>query len=157
MAVIEIEKGTEWHVRRQISGVLTDHDNRIVTLEAASGGGGKIAPQAVFDGAGDVILVGSRVRAIVSANATITGWTILADTTGAVVVDVWKDTYANYPPTLVDTITGSAKPAVSSGLDKATSTTLTGWTTALVLGDTLTFVIDSVTSFKQLIIRLNVA
>lgn len=39
MATVEIEKGTEWHVRRQIGDTLTDHDNRIATLESVSGGG----------------------------------------------------------------------------------------------------------------------
>lgn len=37
---IEIERGTEQHVRRQISAALTDHDDRIVVLEGGGGGGG---------------------------------------------------------------------------------------------------------------------
>lgn len=45
MATIEVEKGTEWHVRRQLSNTLTNHDDRIAVLEAGGGGGGQPAIQ----------------------------------------------------------------------------------------------------------------
>ena len=65
---------------------------------------------------------------------TITAATLLstdaAATSGSIVVDIWKDTYANYPPTVADTITASAKPTLSAA-SKSRDTTLTGWTTAI--------------------------
>ena len=33
-------------------------------------------------------------------------------TSGSIVIDVWKDTYANFPPIVADTITASAKPTL---------------------------------------------
>lgn len=41
----------------------------------------------------------------------ITEWTLLADQSGSIGVDIWKDTYANYPPTSADTII----PAITVG------------------------------------------
>ncbi len=82
---------------------------------------------------------------VVPFACTITEWTLLLDQSGSIVVDIWKDTYANYPPTVADTITASAKPTVTTAT-KGQSSTLTGWTTAIAAGDTLRFNIDSVTS-----------
>ena len=86
---------------------------------------------------------------------TITGWELLANTSGSVVIDIWKDTYANYPPVVGDSITGSAKPTISSA-EKATSTTLTGWTTALAAGDILEVNVDSVTTITKVTLQLTV-
>jgi hypothetical protein len=86
---------------------------------------------------------------------TITGWELVANTTGSVVVDIWKDTYANYPPVVGDSITGSAKPTLSSEI-KAASTTLTGWTTALAAGDYLEVNVDSVTTITNVTLSLAV-
>ena len=66
-------------------------------------------------------------------SGTITGWTLLADQVGSIVIDVWRDTYANYPPTDADSITASAPPTLASA-QAAESTTLTGWTTAVTAG-----------------------
>lgn len=86
---------------------------------------------------------------------TITGVTLLADQSGSIVVDIWKDSYANYPPTVADTITASALPTISS-TTKATDTTLTGWTTALAAGDTIRYNINSVTSISRITVILKV-
>ena len=75
----------------------------------------------------------------------ITGWTLFCNPSGSIVIDIWKDTYANYPPTVADTITASAKPTISSAV-KATSTSLTGWTTTFSAGDVFGFNIDSIST-----------
>jgi hypothetical protein len=77
--------------------------------------------------------------------ATIVGWTLLGDQSGSLVIDIWKDTYANFAPTVADTITASAKPTISSAT-KGQSSSLTGWTTSISAGDVLRFNVDSVTS-----------
>jgi len=88
-------------------------------------------------------------------NCTITEWTLLADLSGSAVVDIWEDTYANYPPTVADTITGSAKPTISAS-DKGRSSTLTGWSPNIDAGNTLRFNVDSVTSITRLTLSLKV-
>lgn len=75
-------------------------------------------------------------------NCTITRWELVGDVSGDVVIDLWKDTYPNLLPTVSASITASAKPTLSSAL-KATSTTLTGWTTTLAAGDYIGANVDS--------------
>jgi hypothetical protein len=78
---------------------------------------------------------------------TITAWTLLADQSGAIKIDVWKDTYANYPPTDADSITNGHEPEITASGTKAQDTSLGDWTTVSVsAGDVLRFNVDSVTS-----------
>ncbi len=92
---------------------------------------------------------------VVPFACTILQWTLLLDQSGSIVVDIWKDTYANYPPTVGDTITASAKPTVTTAT-KDQSSTLTGWTIAIAAGDTLRFNVDSVTSATNATLNLKV-
>jgi hypothetical protein len=85
--------------------------------------------------------------------ATITQWTLVADASGSIVIDVYKDTYANYPPTVADTIAGSEKPTLSS-VQKNQDTSLSTWTTAIAAGDILGFNVDSITTCKQVTLTL---
>lgn len=62
--------------------------------------------------------------------------------TGSIVFDIWKDSHANFPPTVADTITASAKPTVSTAA-KSEDSTLTGWTTSFSAGDWLIVNVDS--------------
>jgi hypothetical protein len=61
---------------------------------------------------------------------------------------MWKDTYANYPPTVADTITASAKPTLSTAI-KAEDSTLTGWTKTVTAGDVFGFSVDSATTVTR--------
>lgn len=108
------------------------------------------------DGGGLPLLAGVKGYLQIPFDCTITGWSLLGDTIGGCVIDIWKDTYANYPPTIADTITGSAKPTISAS-DKGSSTTLTGWTTSITAGDILAFNVDSATNITKLTITLTVS
>ncbi len=68
--------------------------------------------------------------------------TLLADQSGTIQHDLWKDTYANAPPTVADTITAAAKPALSAAI-KYQDASLTGWTKAIAAGDVLRSQTDS--------------
>lgn len=109
-----------------------------------------------IDNGASVIPTGVHGNIVIPFNCVIQQWTLLANESGSVVVDIWRDTYANYPPTVADTITASAKPTISSST-KGQSSTLTGWTTALTAGDVLRFNVDSITSIKALDINLKIA
>jgi len=109
---------------------------------------------AVFDGNGAVVVANSKLYIRCDYAATITKATVLADLTGSCVIDIWKDTYANYPPTVADTITAAAKPTLSSAI-KAEDATLTGWTTAVTAGDTFVFNVDSATTVTKLTVILS--
>lgn len=99
-----------------------------------------------IDGGGSAITTGlQKAYVVVPYNCTITGWQLFADQSGSIVIDVWKDTYGNFPPTIADTITGSEKPTLSSvRLNQDVS--LTTWTTSLTEGDVLFFNVDSATT-----------
>ena len=110
----------------------------------------------IIDGGGTVITTGIKGDLEIPFPCTITQWTLLADTSGSIVVDIWKDTYANYPPTVADTITGSAKPTITT-TTKGQSSTLTGWTTTIAAGDTLRFNVDPVTPITPVTLSLKVS
>ena len=70
----------------------------------------------IIDDGGSVIATGIKGDLEIPFGCTIQAVTLLADQTGSIVIDIWKDTYAAYPPTVADTITASAKPTLSSAL-----------------------------------------
>lgn len=101
-----------------------------------------------IDGGGTAITTGIKGYVTVPYGMTITGWDILADTSGSIVVDVWKDTYANYPPTVADTIAGSEKPTLSTAT-KNQDASLSTWTTSVTAGDIIGFNVDSATTVTR--------
>jgi hypothetical protein len=160
-----------WIVGGRFGDTLTSGSNPdLVAIEALAGTSGALKKTAantwaldelttaiIFekDNNGTVLPTGIMGDSQVPFACTITGVTVLGDQTGSAVVDIWKDTYANYPPTNSDSITASATPTLSS-TTKYTDTTLTGWTTSISAGDTLRFNLDSVTSFTRLTVILSV-
>jgi hypothetical protein len=117
----------------------------------------RIDPQAtiqfVIDGGGSTITTGIKGDLEIPNNFEIERVTMLADQSGSIVVDIWEDTYANYPPTDADSITASAVPTITTAV-KSQDTTLTGWTTAIVAGSTLRYNVDSVTSIQRVTVSL---
>jgi len=95
-----------------------------------------------IDGGGAAITTGVKGYLEIPFAMTITGWTLVADQSGSIVIDVWKDTYANFPPTVADTIAGTEKPTLSSA-QKNQDTSLTTWTTSVAAGDIIGFNVDS--------------
>lgn len=75
--------------------------------------------------------------------------------TGSCIIDIWKDTFANYPPTVADTITGLTKPTIISDT-KARDEELNGWTRDITAGDILAFKVDSTSTFNAIQIQLKV-
>jgi hypothetical protein len=101
-----------------------------------------------IDGGGSAITTGVKGYIEVPYAMTIDQVTFICDQSGSIVVDVWKDTYANYPPTDADTITASAPPTITTAT-KSQDTTLTGWTTSVTSEDIFGFNVDSVTSMQR--------
>lgn len=111
--------------------------------------------QFIIDGGGSAITTGVKGDIMIPYNCTVLGWDIVADTSGSIVVDVWKDTYTNFPPTVADTIAGSEKPTLSSA-QKNQDTSLSSWTTTLTRNDWLRFNVDSITTVTRVTIALRV-
>jgi hypothetical protein len=74
---------------------------------------------------------------------------LLADQSGSIAVDVWKDTYANFPPTIADTI--GAPPAIVAA-QKAQN--LAYGTIAVAAGDVLAFNVDSAATITRVVLCL---
>jgi len=108
-----------------------------------------------IDGGGSAITTGVKGYISVPYACTINSVTMLADVSGSSVVDIWKDTYANYPPTVADTITAAAKPTITAAT-KSTDATLTGWTTSVTADDILGFNVDSASTITRLHLILKV-
>lgn len=114
------------------------------------------AVEFVLDGGGSAITTGTKGFVQVPFACTITAARLLADQPGSIVVDIWKDTYANYPPTAADSITGAAPPAIASAA-KSENTGLTGWTTSIAAGDILGFNVNSASGVTRVTVVLTVA
>lgn len=108
-----------------------------------------------IDGGGVAITTGIKGDVEIPFAGTIVAVRTLADQSGSIVVDLWKDTYANYPPTIADTITASAKPTISTAT-KAQDTTLTGWTVTVAAGDIIRFNVDSITTCTRVLVSLTI-
>lgn len=109
----------------------------------------------VIDGTGSAITVGEKGHLVVDYACTIQSATLVADQSGSIVVDVWKDSYANFPPTDADSITASAPPTLS-GAAKSQDTTLTGWTKNIAAGNILAFNVDSAATVTRVTLALKV-
>ena len=110
----------------------------------------------VIDGGGVAISTGIKGDIEVPFACTITQVTLLADQSCTCVLDIWKDTYANFPPTVADTITAAAKPGMTAGL-KDQDSTLTGWTKAIAAGNILRFNVDSNNTATRITVSLKVS
>lgn len=106
-----------------------------------------------LEGFGVDITTGVKGDRQVPFGCTLTGWSLFSPQTGSIQIDIWKDTYANAPPMVADTITASAKPALAAAA-KATSSSLTGWTTAIGANDVLRFSVDSCSGIQRATLTL---
>lgn len=142
----------------------------LVAIEALSGTTGALRKTAantwaLDDGTTDILMtVDNRGTAFstgilgdihVPFACTITGVFLLADQTGSIVLDLWKDTYAQFPPTDADSITAGAPVTISSA-SKATDTTLSGWTTSIAAGDIIRVNVDSCTTITRFTLAIRV-
>lgn len=109
----------------------------------------------IIDGGGLAITTGEKGHLLIPFDCEINQATLLADQSGSIVVNIWKDTYANFPPVVGDKITASAPPTISSA-QKSQDATLTGWTKTINAGDILAFNVDSCTDIIRVTLCLKI-
>jgi hypothetical protein len=109
----------------------------------------------VIDGGGSAITAGVKGDLEIPFPCTITRWTLVGDTTGSISIDIWKDSYQNFPPTNADSIieSGNVIPYITSDV-KNQSSTLTNWTTTINTNDILRFNVDSCSSISRCTLSL---
>jgi hypothetical protein len=107
------------------------------------------------DTAGAVLTAGSVVYFTCPFAGTIAGWNITVDG-GTCTFDIWKIASGTAIPTVSNTITASALPAISTGT-AIHSTTLTAWTTSVAANDIFGIQLKTVATAKyaELDIQIN--
>jgi hypothetical protein len=115
-----------------------------------------------FNGGGSVITTGYWGDLPIHINFAIMGWTLTGSdaagtATGAIKIDIWKDTYANYPPTNADSICNGHEPEIVASGTKAQDMDLGDWLTRIVrAGRHLAFYVDSCATFTLATLALKI-
>ena len=105
----------------------------------------------VIDGGGSAITTGNKGDVVIPYNMTISSWTIVADQTGNIVIDVLRSNYATFPPTV--SIAGSEKPTLSAA-SKNQDLSLSTWATGITAGDIVRFNVDSATTVTRVTLSI---
>lgn len=144
---------------KKLSNVATEYMDGTGAWSTPLSSNQKIASiTIVIDGGGLTITTGIKGYLEIPFACTISAWTLLADQSGAIKIDVWKDTYGNFPPDNSDSITNGHEPEITASGSKAQDTDLSDWTTVSVTaGDILGFNVDSVTSHQRVTLALKVS
>jgi hypothetical protein len=129
-------------IRNSAGVILTDSCPAAITLSK--------------DNNGVTLPTGIQGDVYIPFSGSITGVTILTDISGSMVMDIWRASYASYPPTAGNSICGGNYPTLVSAI-KYQNTTLTSWTLGVTAGDILRFNINSVSSITRYTIELTLA
>ena len=130
------------------------------TLPVANGGTGitnnpnVLGLEFVIDGGGSTIATGIKGYLEVPFACTVNTWTLLADTTGSVAIDVYSDAYASYG-TNTSMVGAGTKPAIASAT-KAQSAPASWTTTSIAAGNIIGFNVTSVSAVTRVTISLKV-
>lgn len=109
----------------------------------------------VIDGGGSVITTGTKGYLVVGFSGTITGWDIVADQSGTIVIDVWKTT-AGSVPTVANKISSSAGPNLSAAQVGSAASVPTWTSTSVVKGETFGFSVASVATLTRVVATLRI-
>lgn len=101
-----------------------------------------------------VLPTGVAAYVYIPASLKIVAWTLVAHESGSLVLDLWKDTYANFPPLVGDSIAGTEKPTLVTA-QKNQDLSLTTWDVDIDAGDVLAINVDSVTTIQQATLTLH--
>jgi hypothetical protein len=127
------------------------------TIHGGGIGGSTKSVVGFFDGGGSALTAPRTTFVTIPYSGTIAGWTIIADTSGSAVVDVWKVPFSGVPASSGNSIAGTDLPTLSSAI-KAHDLTLSGWgSTAITAGDVLYFHLNSASTVTQVSVVLTVS
>ena len=87
-------------------------------------------------------------------SALITGWTLTSTVAGSIQIDLWRAAYAQFPPTVAQTITAAKKPKLVA-VAKNQASEVPTWVQQIRKGDTLRVNVDSVTTCTNVTLALS--
>lgn len=140
-----------WSVDAATGNIQTDG---IVTVSGGRVVGDQTIWPLVIDGGGSTITTGPKFDIVIPYNCIVTRWDLYGDQTGSIVIDLWQDSYANYPPTAGDSITTSEKPTLSSAAKNQDTSLNSGNGWALTRGNVLRVNVDSATTVTRVTLAL---
>lgn len=131
-----------------IDALITTLENTLFVSPGGGGGYGLLPPIGCsIDGLGSVIVAGQVGFSAIVNPGTISGWTVIGDVTGDVVFDILRNG--------VSIIGAGNKPTITAGTLNGEN--VLGWTSAAILeGDIIEYIIESVASFKKLSLFLKI-
>ncbi len=141
--------------------ITVDADGRVTAAANGSGGSStnlrRRTVTYIADGGGVAITTGYKVNVTIPFSGVITNWTVLGlnGATGAIKVDIFKSTYAGFPPAA--TICSTTPPEIAATNAKAQMSSLSGWSTTVTAGDVWAFKVLSVTSFTWACVTVEIA
>lgn len=133
------------------TGISATANGSVATISV--GGGAATELEFIIDGGGVAIGTGQKGYLEIPFAMTITGWTLVADQTGSIVVDVWKTPYGSFPPGSGNTITGSDIPTISSA-KSGQNLAVSAWSTSLSAGDILAYNVNSVSTVQRVTLSI---
>jgi hypothetical protein len=108
-----------------------------------------------IDGARGVISSGQKGYLSIPFSGIMNSWEIYSDVSGSTEVDVWKSTFATFPPTSANTITDSNRIRLTNARE-GRSTNLSAWTQSFDTGDVLAFNVISASTVTRLNILISI-
>jgi hypothetical protein len=169
IAIGDLANGTDgqlitWNEAGVASTIITGTSGQVLTsngagtqptFQAAGAATEKGGWNVIISGGGSAITTGELATRYYAPRAcTIDSWTATSDVSGSIAVAVWKDTYANFPPTSADIISASASIKITGAI-KNTDSTLTGWSKSVSAGDWLIFNVVSAATLTEVAIDLS--
>lgn len=140
LAASDLSNGTSGSGAVVLASAITNAKLRTITFN--------------LDGSGSAIASGGTwYLSDVPYAGTITAWNIVADQSGSIVIDVWKTNAA--VPTVANTITASSLPTLSSA-QSAFVGSISGWTTAVTVGDVFAFHVNSAATVTKISLTITV-
>jgi len=111
----------------------------------------------VIDGGGSTITAGVKLALRFYYACTLNAWAIGDPLeSGSIVIDLWKDTQANFPPTDADSITNGHEPTLTTA-QAAEDIDLSDWSNVTIdVGDWIIFNVDSATDVTLVTLALKV-
>jgi hypothetical protein len=109
----------------------------------------------VIDGGGSAITAGVKGHLRVPFGCFVDRVTLTADQVGSIQIDIWRSTYADFPPVDAGSITGGHEPAIVDN-SKYDDSVLTAWSKSLNAGEILAFNVDSAATITRVTVNLQV-
>jgi hypothetical protein len=128
-----------------------------ITPGAATETGEAADLEILLDGGGQPLAAGVKCDLPIDFACTVTSWTILGDQAGSIQIDLWKSSYATFPP-----VVGGSMPGASANKPQATGTVkaqggVAGWIqSAIAAGEIVRVNVDSVAAFTRVTLGLTV-